>query len=114
MLDFNFIYEFINEYKSFITLGFSVLIFILDLVILGIKNRQPLLTISSRIRELAPTVIKIAEDSNLKGEEKLSFAVTTLKGYLAKYYPKVSLDKYTKVIIDIIEEILTTPQKKGE
>ena len=112
MIWFDEIVLFIKTYYQFIALGFSVLIFVLDVVILGIKNRQPLMTIYSKIREWLPGVVKAAEETSLKGEEKLSFAVNIIKGYLVKAFPKVDPDKYTRVIKELIEEMLSTPQKK--
>lgn len=111
---FNQIIVFIKTYYQFIALGFSVLIFILDVFILGIRNRQPLMTIYSKIREWLPSVVKAAEETSLKGDAKLSFAVDMIKGYLEKAFPKVNPDKYQRVIVELVEEILTTPQKKGE
>ena len=111
MIDF---LDFIINYYQFIALGFSVLIFILDLVILGIRNRQPLMTITSKIREWLPGVINTAEASNYKGDEKLAFAVDIINGLLVKTFPKVKPDKYKRVIVALIEELLSTPQKKGE
>ena len=104
--------DFVQSYYQFIALGFSVLIFVLDVVILGIKNRQPLMTIYSKIREWLPGVLIAAEETSMKGEEKLSFAVDLIKGYLVKAFPKVDPDKYTRVIKELIEETLSTPQKK--
>ena len=109
----NNILEFIKTYYQFIALGFSVLIFVLDVLILGIRNRQPLMTIYSKIREWLPSVVKAAEETCMKGEDKLSFAVDMIKGYLVKAFPKVDPDKYTRVIVELVEELLTTPQKKG-
>ena len=111
---FYLVVEFIKTYYQFIALGFSVLLFILDLVILRIRNRQPLMTITSKIRELLPGVIKAAEVSGLPGEEKLAFVVKYIQGYLAHTFPSIEPDKYTSNIVALVEEILSTPQKKGE
>ena len=108
----NNVIVFIKTYYQFIALGFSVLIFLLDVLILGIRNRQPLMTIYSSIREWLPSVVKAAESTNLKGADKLAFAVDMIKGYMEKAYPKVNPDKYNRVIVSEIEEILSTPQKK--
>ena len=109
----NSILDFIKTYYQFIALGFSVLIFVLDVVILGVRNRQPLMTIISNIRERLPSVVSMAEATGLKGEEKLAFAVDLMKDYLHRVFPKIDVDKYTKTIVVLVEEILTTPQKKG-
>lgn len=115
MMDFlNKFLDFLLTYYKFIALGFSVLIFILDLIILGVRNRQPLLTVYSKIREWIPGVIRLAEETSYKGEDKLSFAVSTINDLLVKTFPKISPDKYERFVISCIEDVLTTPQKKGD
>lgn len=109
----NNIIQFIKDYYQFIALGASLLLLILDLFILGLRNRSPLISVSNKLREWLPDAIKMAEATSMKGEEKLAFVVDIIKGYLEKSYPKINPDKYTKVIVDLVEELLTTPQKKG-
>lgn len=108
----NNIIDFIKTYYVFITLGLSCVIFIFEIV-LCIKKSKSLLPVYTLIKDCLPGVIKMAEDSSLKGEEKLSFAVDLVKGYLSKAYPKLKTEAYTRYIVEKIEELLSLPQKKG-
>ena len=105
------IVEFCNSYGIVIALG--LLAFILILVVVLCSRKFPL-NILSKIREIVPGVIKAAEATLLKGDAKLAFAVDLIQSYLLKAYPKLDVDKYTRFIKECIEEILSTPSKKGE
>lgn len=113
MMDFiKVVIQFLKDNYMFITLGFSGVIFLLE-VILCFKKSKSLLPVYALIKDVLPGVVKLAEETSLKGDEKLSFAVDLVKGYLVKAYPKLSPDTYTRYIVEKIEEILSTPQKKG-
>lgn len=51
-------------------------------------------------------------DPNLKGDLKLSRAVSYVMSWLESKYPTLNTSKYIEMIESTIESILSTPQKK--
>lgn len=97
-----------------------ILCFILALcsiIIAGIRKRP----ISDILTDIYYYSIKAVNDveaeskviCDLKGYDKLELAVLNVLNALSKRYPSVKFDRYKKLIASIIEDLLTTPQKKG-
>lgn len=107
-----------NNWQPIVAVLVLILSFILQLI-----KKKPINEIFSTLYELCIQAINDAEDvqyvnydgQNYKvsGEDKLSRAVNYVKSSLMKLYPNINTAVYTETIKLIIEDILTTPQKKG-
>ena len=88
-------------------------------VILFIVRKKPVKvvdTIKQMITQWLPGVVVAAENTNLKGENKMKYAVDLLYTLFASdYLTRDEFDnKYLAFIHSQIEAILSTPQKKGD
>lgn len=109
---FNFIFSHLEAILSVVTLIISVVVFIV--------RKKPVLVgdyIKTVILNKLPTFINYAENSNFKGDEKCSFALTFLFDELEKDgYGSYSylLHTYYEFARKSLEDILSTPQKKED
>ena len=102
---FNFI---INHYEAIL----SVLTFIISVIILCLR-KKPVSGIESIIYQFVGLAIRSAElNPELKGIDKLNFAVNYINQRLEFLYPDLNVDLYRPFIVSVIEDYLTTPQKK--
>ncbi len=102
-------------------------ILLIFLVVLFIVKKKPLKVVDSVktfVIHALPTFIKQAEDykdvfepsRKLSGEEKMQMVLHDCYSLMVDELgiPKEDLCLYTSWLHDAIEDILTTPQKKGE
>lgn len=104
------IYKFLIENWHIVV---SVLVFIGSLVV-AIVRKRPISDITSKLYNLCICAIKLAEDTEYKGDKKLGFAVGLVLHALQSDYPNLKVSNYEELIKSLIESILSTPQKKGE
>ena len=104
---FDFILSHFESILSVLTLIISVVIFII--------RKKPVNGLSDLIQMHCSIGVKLAEkQSDLKGKDKLNYAVNYVNGRLLKLYPDLDVDKYRSYIIYVIEDFLSTPQKKED
>lgn len=80
--------------------------------ILQLVGKRPVKDIESYLYKLCTEAVKLAETTDKKGNDKLSFAIGLVFTQLQQVFPKLDVKKYFNVIQKIIEDILSTPQKK--
>lgn len=108
------IFDFLRQYWKIILEAVLVLISFIILII-RIKNKKvdmkPFLL---DVVEWLPTFINSAEDSGLSGSEKYSAVLEAALKRLSTLtnLPLDEIARYASYFDDIIEEILSTPQKK--
>lgn len=101
---FNFIY---SHYEAIL----SVLTFVISVVIL-ILRKKPVNNILVDINAYIFQGVLLAEKTDLKGNDKLNYAFNYVVDHLLADYPTLDISRYHKVILNGIELILSTPQKK--
>lgn len=94
----------------------SVVIFILSFI-LQLLKKKPISSILDDIYRLAIIAVKEVEvfsmvDPNCKGQVKLDMAIEYVLKWLNALYPDLNVNSYVGNAKNIIEDILTTPQKK--
>lgn len=89
----------------------SVVMFILSVVVFIIR-KKPVSDVQSVIFKGCLDAIKLAECGDKKGKDKLDAALLYVCQYLNSYYPSIDTGKYFNYICSVIEDILSTPQKK--
>lgn len=93
------------------------IVFVLVALVLFICKKKPvkvLDTVKECISRLLPYVIKEAEKTDLKGEDKMVFALQTLYALLKDFGYEEVYNNYRDFAREQIELILSTPQKKEE
>lgn len=83
-------------------------------VVVFIIRKKPVNGILYELTKVCLTAVNAAELTGLKGLDKLNFAVEIVNKYIITIYPDLDINKYRSTIVSIIENILSTPQKKGE
>ena len=86
-------------------------------LVLFIVRKKPvkvLDTVKECISRLLPYVIKEAEKTDLKGEDKMVFALQTLYALLKDFGYEEVYNNYRDFAREQIELILSTPQKKED
>lgn len=86
---------------------------IASVVILIIK-KKPINSIITAIYCASVEAIKVAELSDYKGKDKLNYCVGIVNASLKHSFPDLEVGTYYHLIVKTIEEILSTPQKKGD
>ena len=105
--------EIINILKNNWELIVSVLLFILSFILQLIK-KKPVQDILSDIYHACVSAINETEKSNVIGSyQKQLFAIEIVNKYLQTKYPDIDVKRYIGLIVATIEDILSTPQKKG-
>lgn len=114
------IFKFLQLYWQ-VVLG--VILFVVSFII-AIIRKKPVSDVLSSIYAFAVSAVieaegmKVSADgssfSSLNGKDKLSYAVNAVLSALHQVFPALDVKKYKPLVIDVIEELLTTPQKKGE
>lgn len=87
-------------------------LFALVALVLFIVRKKPVTSIYSAIYAYAIQGVNAAEKTSYKGDSKLAFALKITMDLLTTNYPALNVDGYKDIIVQIIEQILTTPQKK--
>lgn len=74
-------------------------------------------TLFTKLLEILPVMIRRAEDTGLDGVNKLTFVIDTAMSWLADYTGKNTAcirATYQERVITAVENILSTPEKKGD
>ena len=107
--------EFLLAYWKLITL---VLLIIVNIIINLVRRPKVIDTIIDTINSYVPTAINDAEKAigSGNGSSKLNYAVNNVISYLEFRFnlSHSVLERYKKYIVVAIENVLSTPQKKGE
>ena len=91
----------------------AVIVFVLSFILQLIK-KKPVTSLSSQIyAAVIAAVNKTENDGVLGSQSKLAYATTLVVDYLKSIYPDLDFKPYLDLIRLIIEDILSTPQKKG-
>ena len=83
-------------------------------IVLLIVKKKPVNSIIEILDHACLLAIQDAEKTELKGKEKLTYAIELVCRWLQDRYPKLDFKRYLPLIENTIEIILSTPQKKGE
>lgn len=103
---FDFVLSHYEAILSVVTLIVSIVVFIL--------RKKPVDSIMTAIYLAAVEAINFSEATDLKGVEKLRYCVGMVEASLKRTYPGINPITYYGYIVDVIEGILSTPQKKGD
>lgn len=105
----NFIDLLVLYWKPIVGLLFTIVGFIIALV-----KKKPLNDILTDIYYASIQAVNHVENSGVVGaENKLAAAINFVNEELVKKYPTLNVYKYSKLIVKIIEDLLSTPHKKG-
>lgn len=105
----DFIQLLINYWKPIVGLLFTIVGFVIALI-----KKKPLNDILTDIYYASIKAVLYVENSGVVGpENKLASAINFVNDELIKKYPTLDVYKYSKLIIKVIEDLLSTPQKKG-
>lgn len=80
--------------------------------ILQLIKKKPVNDIGYLLQVWSIDAVKLAETSDLKGYSKLTVAVQYVLNKLKGNFPELDSEAYRAAIVEIIEDILSTPQKK--
>lgn len=108
--------EIINFIKAYWREILEVIAILISIVICCIKKKPVKVvdTLKEVIVRLLPGVILLAEKTELKGDDKLKFALDQLQEILREMkYDADIISQYLPFAVDQVELILSTPQKKG-
>ena len=111
--------EFLQTYWKIIAVG---VLSLLDIILIILNRRKPVKVYDSvhqAILYILPSLIKSAEQSYSaagQGENKLSMVLELVRNYLASMYGMSLEDAagYDEFVKKCVEDILSTPTKKGE
>ena len=112
--------EVINFYqanKEWLDKVIYLLITIIVTILVSVIKKKPVKvidTVKECITRLLPYCICDAEKTDLKGEDKKVFALQCLYKLLKEFGYEEIYDQYREFAAELIEVILSTPQKKGE
>lgn len=99
----------INYWKPLLSFIFLVVAFVVALV-----RKKPISTIVDDVTNFSIKAINYVEKSGILGsKEKLIAALDFVNDELLKKYPTLNVIQYRPLIENVIEAILSTPQKKG-
>lgn len=104
------VWQFIVEYWELLL---SAVTLIVSVIVLIVKKR-PVTELTTAIYQCCVLAIGEAEKTDYKGDRKLQFAVDLVSTLLKARWPDIDVNKYVNLIVNTIESILSTPQKKGE
>lgn len=88
----------------------AVVLFIASFI-LHLLKKKPIKDMVSWLFEWCLEAISLAESSGVKGAEKLAVAVQYVLNRLKLNFPGIDLEEYRQGIVEMIEDILKTPQK---
>lgn len=112
----NQLINFIKEYKDLILSLLSFICLIFSIIFYEIKNKKlNSSNIFNDLLQVLPNFIKTSEKISSSSDDKLSFCLNLAVNFLSSKTGLSSnaiLEKYGDFIINSIEEILSTPQKK--
>lgn len=106
-----------QEIFNFIRENWQVIVSVITLivsVVIAIVRKKPVTDIYSHILAWTIQAVKIAENTGLKGDEKLDYALGFIVEAFHSYYGKdTKLPCSLAYIENLVEQVLDTPQKKG-
>lgn len=92
----------------------SAVLVIISVVVSAIQ-KKPITSITSEIYQLVCKAVLKVEEEGVKGaEQKRGLATMQVLDQLKSIYPKIDAKKYVSYIHLVIEDVLSTPQKKGD
>lgn len=103
--------DIINILKNYWPEILAILMFISSFILQFFRPKS-LNAMGAYLSQWCMEGIEIAENSDVKGGEKLAIAVQYVLKRLVRNFPKVNAESYRDQIIKIIEAFLTLPQKK--
>lgn len=80
------------------------------IILLIVKKKDPV--VMEKIYGILPGLICDAEKIFDDGLKKKEYVFEGVKNYLLQLFPKLNIRFYTRIILNAIEDILATPQKK--
>lgn len=111
--------EFIQAHWKYIVIGIIWIVELIVFLITTIKNKKFFQQSASHLDDVLlwlPSAIIQAEMSGASGQDKLTYvfnmAIKRLEA-LTGIDAKKLIDRYGTLLLDAIEQILLTPQKKG-
>lgn len=105
----DFIQLLITYWKPIVGLLFTIAGFIIALI-----KKKPISDILTDIYYASVKAVNDVEERGLVGSDnKLFAAINIVYAELGKKYPTLNAYAYEKLIVKIIEDILSTPHKKG-
>lgn len=105
--------EFILNYWQYLVI---ILVDLIGLVFILLRKKQSITeaSIKEMIADVVPGYINLAEASGSTGRTKLCLVVDLVLKRIQKYISKSDEQFWISYIHDVIEAILSTPQKKGD
>ena len=113
-MDFNQILQFIIDNWQFFG---SILLSLITFIVLVCKKKTKVVdAINIVIQKLVVDFVKLAEEKfgAGNGQTKHNFVFNGCVSYIREYFPEINPHDYYSLINETIEDILSTPQKKGE
>lgn len=106
--------EFIIDHPGFLGLAIGVLVDIVVTIILCFRKEKchDKDFIVNSINEMLPGCINLAEESGVDGSSKLSMVLELVLAKVKRFICKKDLHYYKALIVEKVEAILSTPQKK--
>lgn len=103
--------EFLLENYKLIISGILALISIFIFIL----RKRPVNDILSWLYTYAVKAVNIVEEESkvtaIKGDEKLNYAVRLVDAWLVSQFPELDVNSYRKVVVKVIQELLSTPQE---
>ncbi len=104
--------EFVVKYWKYISIGLVIFCNLL----LFILKKKPVKIVDSITECLLlniPVWIDMAELTGEKGQTKLDYVLDLAKKFLEEHFPDANYFFYESAIKEFVEDVLSTPQKKG-
>lgn len=108
--------NFLKEYYQLILSGLSIVVAIILLLCKKKPDANLFKTIFVDLLEYVPDAIKIAERTGKTGAEKKAYVMTLLAKFLDVRLTGLSFEEKSDLLAelsDYVENVLSTPQKKG-
>lgn len=109
--------NFLKDYGNLIITGIGLVVGLITLVIMLVKNKLKLTDILGKIYPVITQYINEAEELETDGKAKWCYVMQKCLVYICQITGKPidQVSEKFRVILDAtIEDILSTPQKKGE
>lgn len=104
---FDFIFSHYEAILSVLTLIISIVIFII--------RKKPVNGLNDLLQAFVSNAVKLAEvQPDIKGNDKLEFALNYVYEHILRLYPDLDIGKYRSYIVYLIEDYLSTPHKKED
>lgn len=104
--------DFIIQYWPTLAIAAIEIVSIILVIIIGKKKGISTDAIKVIIANKIPSLVSLAEASGSTGKEKLGFVVMSCLALVKKYVSNCDESFWIEYIIEQVEAILSTPQKK--